>query len=272
MLYELGKVLKFNNAEWGFIDYKKGVLSVFSFEDKKKVNFKLDSSTFKRIYSNALDKVSQETINFALNEEKERDNLLKQLKPGVKFIGSDDKEYTFLRLRGKKVEFYEGNDTFTAKIEFIKSLTGEFDNDYINHLSVVNTKKDYKALTNEEKVKIAINYFKSCYNQEGTEYEILEIGNIVSGEAFYHEVDEYYNLIGLQIKFKYRFDFKGDFNTETGFFPIYIGKIPNYYPVSFEESYGSSDFKEHSYTNGCGDEIEVHEILVNKSALDKISI
>ena len=37
MLYELGRVLSFNNAKWGFIDYKEGRLIVFSIKDKKKV-------------------------------------------------------------------------------------------------------------------------------------------------------------------------------------------------------------------------------------------
>ena len=152
-------------------------------------------------------------------------------------------------------------------------MTGKFDKDYINHLTVVETKKEYNSLTNEEKVRIAINYCKQCYNQDDdTEFEILEIGNIISGEAFYHEVDAYYELIGLQIKLKYKFDFQEDFTTEIGFFPIYTGKLPDYYPISFEESYGNLDFNENSYTNGCGDEIEVDKILVKKDKLDKIAI
>lgn len=272
MKNQLGKVLNFNNEKWGFIDYKKDKLTVFSIKDKKKVSFKVSKSLFNKIYSSSPAEISQETIEFALKEEKERKDFLKQLKPGVKFLGVDNKEYTFLKTKGKKIVFYENNDEFSANVEFIKELTGEFDCEYINHLSVVETKKEYNALTNEEKVRIAINFCKDCYKQEGTEFEILEIGNIISGEAFYHEVDDYYNLIGLQIKFKYKFDFQDDFTTEIGFFPIYIGKIANYYPISFEESCGGMNFKEHSYTNGFGDNFEVHEILVKKDVLDKITI
>lgn len=271
MLYELGRVLKFNNAEWGFIDYKNGRLVAFSLKDKKKVAFKLTKSMFDNLYSRSSGQTSQETIDFAIKEEKERESLLNQLKPGVKFIGSDNEEYTFLKFKGKKIIFYKDNEEFSAKLEFMKSLTGEFDDMYINHLSVVDTKKDYNSLTNEEKVKIAINYCVNSYGQEGAKFEILEIGNIISGEAYYHEVDKYYDLIGLQIKFKYKFDFQDDFTTEVGFFPIYTGKIPNYYPVSFEESFGNLDFNEHSYTNGFGDELTVNKILVNKNILDKIA-
>ena len=53
MKYQLGKVLKFNNAEWGYIDYKKGRLTVFSLSEKRKLGFKLDKSTFDKIYSRA---------------------------------------------------------------------------------------------------------------------------------------------------------------------------------------------------------------------------
>ena len=272
MLYELGRVLSFNNAKWGFIDYKDGRLIVFSIKDKKKVAFKISESSFNNLYSRSSYETSQETIDFALNEEKERQSLLNQLKPGVVFVGSDNKEYTFLKFKGKKVIFYDNSGEFSAKVEFIKSLTGEIDDTYLDHLDIVKTKKEYKSLTNEEKVKIAVNYCKSCYNQEGTEFEILEIGNIISGLAYYHEVDDYYNLIGLQIKFKYKFDFQDSSTTEIGFFPIYIGRIADYYPVSFEESFGNLDFKEHSYTNGLGDKLEVEEILIKKEILNKVTV
>lgn len=272
MLYELGRVLSFNNAKWGFIDYKDGRLIVFSIKDKKKVAFKISESSFNNLYSRSSNETSQETIDFALNEEKERQSLLSQLKPGVIFIGSDDKEYTFLKFKGKKVIFYNNSGEFSAKVDFIKSVTDEIDSTYLDHLDVVKTKKEYKSLTNEEKVKIAINYCKGCYNQEGTEFEILEIGNIISGLAYYHEVDDYYNLIGLQIKFKYKFDFEDDFTTEIGFFPIYIGRVADYYPISFEESYGNLDFKEHSYVNGLGDKLEVEEILIKREILNKVTV
>ena len=271
-MLELGKVLSFNNEKWGFIDYKKGRLVVFSIADKKKVAFKIPKSLFEDIYSRSSGEISQETIDFVSNEKKEIESLLDKLKPGVKFIGSDGCEYTFLKFEGKKISFYDNNgDEYSAKVSFAKSLTGEIDNTYINHLSVVKTKKEYKALTNEEKVRIAINYCKSSYNYEGTELEILEIGNIISGEAYYHEVDAFYNLIGLQIKFKYKFDFKDDFATDIGFFPIYTGRIASYYPISFQESSGVANFTEHSYTNGCGDRLEVHEILIKKEQLDNIA-
>ena len=272
MLYELGRVLSFNNAKWGFIDYKDGRLIVFSIKDKKKVAFKISESLFNNLYSNSSYETSQETIDFALNEEKEREALLSQLKPGVVFIGSDNKEYTFLKFKGKQVIFYDNTNEFSAKVGFIKSLTGKIDDTYIDHLSVVKTKKEYKSLTNEEKVKIAVNYCRDCYSHEGTEFEILEIGNIISGLAYYHEVDDYYNLIGLQIKFKYKFDFQDDFSTQVGFFPIYIGRIADYYPISFEESFGNLDFKEYSYTNGLGDKLEVEEILIKKETLNKITV
>lgn len=272
MLYQLGKVLSFNKNKWGFIDYNNGKLVVYSLKDKKKVVFKLSKSLFEDLYSKSSNEVSQETVDFALQEELEKENMLSKLKAGAIFIGNDDNKYTFLKFKGKKVIFYNSDDEFSAKIDFVKSVTDEVDDSYLEHLMVVDTKKEYNSLTNKEKVQIATNYCKECYNQEGTEFEILEIGNIISGIAYYHEVDDYYNLIGLQIKFKYKFDFQDDYTTQVGFFPIFTGKIADYYPVSFEESYGNLDFEEHSYENGLGDKINVDKILIKKEILNKVTV
>lgn len=269
MLYQLGRVLKFNKSEWGFIDYSKGKLTVFSIKEKRKVVFNVKEDMFKNIYSNSsYNEISQETIDFAIKEEKQEEDIKNSLKRGIKFIGSDNEEYTFLNLNNNKITFYNNEDTFTAKINFVKEVKNEFDENYINHIEYVKTKKEYNKLTTKEKVMCAINYCKECYKD--AELEILELGNIVSGTAYYHEVDKNYNLIGLEIKVKYKFDFEEDFSTQIGFFPIYVGRIPDYYPISFEESYGEMNFNETMYSNGLGDEIEIYEILIEKSVIDKI--
>lgn len=269
--YELGRILKFNKVDWGLIDYSKGKLIAFSIKDKRKASFTVNPSKFEQIYAqSSANVISQETIDFVVEEEKQKKELLNGLKRGVKFIGTDDKEYMFLKFKGKRIVFVEGNDKYSANVEFVKSLTGKMYDNYMDYLTPVYTKKEYKSLSNIEKVKIAINYLKACYGHEDTKFEILELGNIISGEAYYHEVDKYYNLIGLQIKFKYKYNFMDDFETQVGFFPIYTGKLPDYYPVSFEESYGDLDFNENSYTNGCGDHLKYYEILIKKDEIENI--
>ena len=120
-MYKLGKVLKFNGEKWGFIDYTKGVLTVFSIKNKEKVTFKVGPSIFKKIYNNSIEEISQETIDFALKEEAQRKDILKQLKSGIKFIGSDNRVYTFLRLNNRKIEFYNEEGSFQANLNFIKN-------------------------------------------------------------------------------------------------------------------------------------------------------
>lgn len=270
-MYQLGRVLEFNRAKWAFVSFEKGSLTVYSLSTKEKAKFKLTKAKFDSVYSASSGEIAQEIVDLVLEENAKRQEMINSLKIGMKFIGSDNEEYHFLNLVRNKVTFYDTKgEKFTAKIEFIKDITDEIDENYLNHIDVVTTKKDYKALTDKEKISIALNYFKSCYGEDGTEYEILELGNIIIGEAFYHEVEKYYELIGLQIKFKYKYDFEKDFSTSVGFFPIYIGKVADYYPVYFQESYGNLDFNEHNYSNGCGDEIEVDKILVSKEIVNSL--
>lgn len=269
MKYEVGRILTFNKSNWGFISYKKGILTAFNLEEKNKANFSVNKATFEKIYNVKKPKISQETLDFISDETKKQNDLLNKLKSGIKFIATDGKEYTVLTKNNNEIYCYNGNDILACKTEFIKSLTNEFNPDYLNHLITVTTMKEYNALTNEEKVQIAINEFKREF--KGTNYEILEIGNIIKGEAFYHEKDAYYTLIGLQIKYNDHdsVSYKQS-PMDIGFFPIYIGKIKNYYPDSFSLSNGGNNFNEHKYENGIGDNIVVDKILISKDKLKDV--
>lgn len=270
--YELGRILKFNKSEWGFISYSKRVLSAFSLSNKEVSTFKIDSATFNKIYSMSSDGVvSQETIDYVKLKEKEEKDLIKSLERGVVFVGTDNERYTFIGFEGKKIAFFDNKDSYSAGIKFVSAVTNDFNSDYINHLEPVTTKKEFKALSLDEKVAIAVNYLNSSYAGDGDKCEILDFGNILEGEAYYHEDGDSYTLIGLEIKYKYKFDFMEDFKFDVGFFPIYIGKLPEYYPISFSESYGELEFENNFYSNGGGDSIEYFVKLIDKKEIDKVS-
>lgn len=270
--YELGRILKFNESEWGFVSYSKGVLTAFSLKDKDVSSFKINSVTFNRIYLMSNEGVvSQEAIDYIKLKEKTEKDLIKSLNRGVVFIGTDGSKYTFIRFEGKKILFFNNEGSYTANIKFVDYVTDDFNSDYMNYLEPVKTKKDFKALSLEEKIAIAVNYLNDCYSKDGEKCEVLDFGNILEGEAYYHEVDKSYTLIGLEIKYKYKFDFMEDFKFDVGFFPIYIGKLPNYYPISFDESHGDLEFRNNSYSNGCGDSIEYFVNLIDKKEIDKVS-
>lgn len=271
MEYQIGRIVEFNKKKWAFVSFEKSSLTVYSLETKEKSIFKISKKDFDSIYSRSSGEISQEVVDLVVEELSKKQKMIKSLKTGIKFIGSDNSVYCFLSSSRNKITFSDGKgNNYTAPIEFVKHVTDEIDENYLNFINVVQTKKEYNLLTDKEKISIALNYFRESYGEEGTEAEILELGNIIKGIAYYHEVDKYYELIGLQIKFKYKFDFQDDFNTDVGFFPIYIGRIPNYYPISFQESYGNMDFNEHKYVNGCGDELDVDKILVKKEIVNSI--
>ena len=263
MSYELGNILSFNNSEWGLLEYKSSRLAVYSITEKRKYVFTLPSDTFKALYSKSTE-ISQERIDFALDEANRLTKLKKKLRPGVKFIGIDDKEYTFMRFNRNKMEHYSRDIDYIATIEFIKYLTGDIDESYVSRLEPVTSKKEFNALSDEDKVKTALNSFKDYTKHKSDEVEILDIGNIISGYAYYHEIDDYYELYGLQVKFKDKF------GSTVGFFPIYIGKAKDSYPISFDDSFSKIPFDEHRYENGLGDKFTVDKILIPKRKLSKI--
>ena len=263
MSYELGRILRFNNAEWGLLEYKSSRLIAYSLVEKRKDVFTVNSTKFKELYSKSTE-TSQETIDFAFEEVKRLSKLKEKLRPGVKFIGIDNKEYTFMRFNRNKMEHYSGDIDYIASIDFVKHVTVDIDESYMDRLEPVTSKNTYKALTDEEKVRIALNSFRDYTNHKSDEVEILEIGNIISGEAYYHEIDDYYELFGLQVKFKDKF------GTNVGFFPIYVGRVKDSYPVSFDESWSKVAFDEHRYENGLGDNFTVDKILIPKEKLSRI--
>ena len=82
--YELGRIIRFNKSEWGFVSYSKGVLEAFSLSDKEVSAFKIDSATFNRIYATSIDGViSKETVDYIKSKEKKEKDLIKSLKKAL---------------------------------------------------------------------------------------------------------------------------------------------------------------------------------------------
>ncbi len=93
----------------------------------------------------------------------------------------------------------------------------------------------------------------------------LEIGPLVIGEAYYHELNQRYDVIGFLVKSEC--EFKGSRRTTCGFRSIYFGKCSDSAPVDFDE--GNSLESCGTIGNGLGDFVEILEEINSKEEVKK---
>lgn len=93
----------------------------------------------------------------------------------------------------------------------------------------------------------------------------IKIGPLVLGEAYYHEVDEYYEVIGFLVESECEFH---ENRIKTyGFRSIYFGKCHECAPVDFDEGYSLEPSGK--IPNGLGDYVEIFQVLRNQNEVDK---
>lgn len=107
-------------------------------------------------------------------------------------------------------------------------------------------------------------------------YNILGFGRVLEGVAYYHEVDQFYNCIGIEVEIESQIEFShegkthlGDIQREVGFYSIWKGKSSAYAPVTFET--GNGDLGEsYRFDNGCGDHIEVSKVIYTVEEVNEV--
>lgn len=93
----------------------------------------------------------------------------------------------------------------------------------------------------------------------------IKIGPLVYGEAYFHEKDQYYDVIGFLVESECEFH-KSRLKT-YGFRSIYFGKCDKYAPVDFDE--GTSLEPYGQIPNGLGDYVEILDVLVSQEKVDQ---
>ncbi len=93
----------------------------------------------------------------------------------------------------------------------------------------------------------------------------INIGPLVEGEAYYHEVDQYYPVIGFLVESECQFN--GNRIKTYGFRSIYFGNCHDTAPVDFDE--GSSLEPYEQIGNGFGDYVEIIDVLKTKEEVEK---
>lgn len=215
---------------------------------------------------------SQKTIDF-FNEK-----VASSPKKGQLFVGNDGVEYYCMSTKALIIEMLSKDmkKEFKADIFFVNEVKDEIHQKIAMTFNPVNTKKAYKDLSLEDKIRTGLWSFYTSYKSFDFA-EIIEVGNIIEGEAFYHEIHDeenaHYMVIGLTVKFRTKLligskSFEGEPN--TGFFCIYYDKKShNSAPIDFEEG-NSDDFeKAYRFDNGVGDTMRTHSTLISVEDVQK---
>lgn len=119
--------------------------------------------------------------------------------------------------------------------------------DKIDRLLFINAKACQQSLKNVLRSK--------DYSIEDIKERNIEIGPLVYGEAYFHEVNQRYDVIGFLVKSEC--EFKGSRITTYGFRSIYYGKCHDMAPLDFDE--GDSLEPYGKIANGLGDYVEILE-------------
>lgn len=99
-------------------------------------------------------------------------------------------------------------------------------------------------------------------------YDVKGIGRFLMVEAYYHEVDQYYNCVGFEVDIEYQFDFQKEPQRDVGFYSVWVGKSHSCAPITFETSYATMG-QAHKFDNGCGDHCEITNILMTMEDVQK---
>lgn len=138
--------------------------------------------------------------------------------------------------------------------------------------SVLMTAAGYRQSKSEDVVKMVMDrILYQSLREDGLGmktdlWRIDEIGPIVKGTAFYHEVDDHYPMIGCLLKVSTKYSFSDSARTVVGFYGVWKhNRSHKMAPFDFED--GGTSFDAIRFGNGYGDYFKLEEILVPRDEL-----
>ena len=272
MSVKKGDVFNYNGNKLMFVQ---------KLDTKKHVFFDIGANKF--VFLTGIPSVKIETdVKLFKKIRNEKIKEIKGLKVGQHFTLDNDKTvYVFIELSSNdRIHFYKDDETnmFSCSMYGIIRPLPKIDFDFQRKMSA-NLFKSIKDVSSAVKMNefykilnIACNFSTSLgevlKDESMLEFEILDHGNIVKGEGFYHEVDEYYVIYGVELKIRRKMNLVTTIYEDTawGFYPIYVGKSHNCAPIIFDESY-REDYGAHKYSNGCGDHVEILEVVKSRDEI-----
>lgn len=200
--------------------------------------------------------------------------LKDKLKKGQAFIGLDNNKYYFLGYDYEEQIMFTSLDFWTDKEKkyivksntFIKEILDETSELIEDSSWYYQSLNELEISTTEEKIKRCLDIIK---NENISNFELcpIEIGPLVSGQAYSKKFEQYYKLIGFIVDNNVYLD--GKFNgKQKGFFAIYHSNCDEQVPLIFERSTAEDSFYSNSFIAGNDDTIDIQETLLPKDLVN----
>jgi hypothetical protein len=124
---EIGQIFKVKDEEFGFVGLTtRKCVQAYDIAGEKGVQFKMAYSKEVLIPMLETDfnpRISQDAVDYAAqmqDKEYKRQGLMYSLRRGDRFIGQDDKIYTFIEVKQTRFACERDGQSFTAQAGFIK--------------------------------------------------------------------------------------------------------------------------------------------------------
>ena len=118
-----------------------------------------------------------------------------------------------------------------------------------------------QSALNHTALQLAIDGLKNYMGcDENDTLTILRVGRKVLGKAWYHETDELYSLVGIEIEFEVKYHFMKEAQKDVGVVGIWQGKASPTSPTIFTES-GGAFGQAMKFDNGYGDSFTVGKVI-----------
>ncbi|HPE14355.1 MAG TPA: hypothetical protein PLT65_00755 [Bacilli bacterium] len=195
------------------------------------------------------------------------------LKKGQMFIGFDNNKYYFLGYSNDNQIFFTNEELWSEKkylirdTFFVKKVTDKF-SDLIKRCTwYYQSKNELDRTPIYFKLRRCLDNISNSNNSE-VELRPTKIGPLVRGQAYYKNLDQYYEVIGFLIECNIYVD-KEINCRNVGMFSIYHSTCDEQAPLIFEIPFDDNSWDGKTFINGYDDKVIIQEILLSKAEIDK---
>ena len=192
---------------------------------------------------------------------------------GQMFVGLDNKKYFFLSYSNDSQILFTNEELWSEKKYyirdpmFIKKIIGKYSE------VIKNCTWYYQSKVELDKTPIYYKLRRCLDNISNSKTEELElrptkIGPLVKGQAYYKNLDQYYEVIGFLIECNVYLD-KEPVCKNVGMFSVYHSTCDEQAPMVFEIPFDDNSWEGKTFLNGYDDRVLIQEILLSKEEIDK---
>ena len=198
---------------------------------------------------------------------------------GQYFVSQNKDKYIFLSYKNPNIiycvddNFDNTGEVLLFDVDFIETPLDEY-NDKVKKINwYYQCEEELENSSLEDKLDTLITNISNDFRNWEKEVNFLKldikiksIGDLVKGKAYFHDQNQYYEVIGFLVETE---TYEKGKNTENniGFFSIYHSKCDNLAPMTF--FYNDKNNRDKYFNKGSNDYVVVDETLLSKNDINK---